>query len=64
MNNLFSLDDIGKNLLHLKINYNPINVVDINILKKLNNFKLLEELNLSGFKLDENIVLDLKNIKK
>ena len=63
LNNLFSLDDIGKNLLHLKINYNPINKVDINILKNLNNFKLLEELNLSGFNSSENIILNLKNLK-
>ena len=64
LNNLFFLEDISQNLLHLKINYNQINVVDINILKNINNFKLLEELNLNGFKSNENLVLNLKNLKK
>ena len=58
---LFSIKDIGNNLLYLKIA--NIEFEEINSFQKINNFKLLEQLDLSGFNFQNIIKLKIKNLK-
>ena len=62
LKNLFSFDDFANNLLNLKIDFGQIKV-EGNTLENLNNFKMLEELTLGGFKLRDNFSLKLNKLK-
>ena len=61
---VFSHNDIKNNLISLNLDsYNKIEIEN-NIFKPLNDFKVLEELNLQNFKFKNNFSLKLKNLKK
>ena len=61
---VFSHNDIKNNLISLNLDsYNKIEIEN-NIFKPLNDFKVLEELNLQNFKFKNNFSLKLNNLKK
>ena len=60
---VFSHNDIKNNLISLNLDsYNKIEIEN-NIFKPLNDFKVLEELNLQNFKFKNNFFLKLNNLK-
>ena len=59
---LFSFDNFGKNLLYLDINLKSRENIDLNIIEYINNFKLLEVLILSYFKINSLFIIKLYNL--
>ena len=59
---LFSFDNFGKNLLYLDINLKHKENIDLNIIKYLNNYKLLEILILSYFEINSLFTIKLYNL--
>ena len=65
LKNLFSFDNFGSNLLFLNIQF-PIKedeALDINLIKNINNLKLLKFLILSEFILNETFEINLQNLE-
>ena len=64
----FGLKNIGNSLVKLILNVNWTKFmrieIDPNLIKNLNNFKLLEYLTINGIKLSKNFTLELCNLKK
>ena len=65
LSTLFSLNGIANNLVYLKIYilYNSRNKIDQNSMLQLNNFKVLEYLELENFDFDSEFILSLPNLK-
>ena len=64
LENLFSLDNIGKNLISLGLTLSISHKIEANTFEKINNFKLLEKLQLNGFFLNKTGYLNLQNLKE
>lgn len=66
LKNLFSFFNIENNLLYLEIDINIFDaeeLIDPNLIENINNLKLLEHLDLKGFKLKNPFILKLFNLK-
>ena len=61
---LFSFDNFGKNLLYLELKLNYEQNIDLNVMEFINNFKFLEILILSNFKLKSLFIIKLCNLIK
>ena len=64
LENLFSLDNIGKNLISLGLTLSISHKIKDNTFEKINNFKLLEKLQLNVFFLNKTGYLNLQNLKE
>ena len=64
LKSLIYLDDIKNNLVDLELNLQDKTEIEKDAIKSLNDFKVLENLNLYGFKLKDTFLLKLKDLKK
>ena len=60
---LFSLDNIENNLIYLKIYFKKANILEPILFEKINNFKSLRYLYIKNFKFENNLNINLENIK-
>ena len=64
LQNLFSSNNIGKNLVSLGLDLPIERNIEPNTFEKTNNFKLLEKLQLNGFHLTKTCALKIQNLKE